>query len=308
MANSVPSAPPAPSLGLPTTGAAAESKELFGVLLNRGQDFINRTILALNNLASLPSQLVPRVPVVDWTDPGFIRPAPIAGARPEAPIIPSAAAQAIIFDWLSDPDPAVRRSFEAATFARAAARATAESARLIDEAKNRWAANGFDIPPGMLNSLVDQAQTRAADATMQASFEAMVQAQNLQVEKYKICISEGLGALLRVYSVQAQEYVAERNADAQALKTEADVYSARVQALVQRITVQLRGTEIENNVLIANLQLIERAMGEIANAYATLASGATSALHANTGFTDSASYQSQLSEGWDTRWNFSADY
>lgn len=308
MANPVPVAPSAPTLLVPTTGAATVATEMFGVLLDRGQDFIDRTIAALNDLSSLPSQIVPRVPVVNWSDPTLVRPAATAGAPPEAPIIPIEAAQQIIFDWLADPDPTVRRSYEASTFARASDRALAESARITSEATTRWAAAGFDLPPGMLNAQIDQAQKRASDVIAQASFEAMTREQDLQIEKYKLCISAGLNALLDVYKSEVSQYLGERNADVQALNAEVQVYSANVQAIVQRVTMELRGTEIENNVLIANLQLIEKAMGEIAQTYAQLAAGATSALHASTGFSDSADFRNSISESWQTGWNFSADY
>ena len=407
MAASVPGAPNAPVLGIPTTGAAAETKALFGVLLDRGQDFINRTIDALNALETLPSQIVPTTPVVSWTDPAFTRPtalagarpeAPVlpdvtftrptalAGARPEAPLIPGEAATRIVLDWLADPDPEVRRAYEAATFARAADRAVAEGMRLSDEATSRWAAAGFSLPPGMLNAQLDRIQGQVSNATLQASYEAMTRAQDLQIQKYTLCIQQVLGAITDIYkaetsvyvgdrnadsealkaeadvygakvqalgvktevykaqtsayigernadaealrseaavyeaSVRALEvntdiykaqtsvYVGDRNADAEALKAEADVFGAKVQALVQRVTMELRGSEIENNVMIANLQLIEKAMGEIAQTYAQLAAGATSAIHASTGFEDRAQYTSSESTDWRVDWSFRADY
>ena len=368
MAGYVPSAPNAPTLGIPSTGAAAETKALFGVLLDRGQDFINRTIDALNALETLPSQIVPTVPVVSWTDPAFTRPtalagarpeAPVlpdvtftrptalAGARPEAPLIPGEAAARIILDWLADPDPAVRRAYEAATFARAADRAVAEGARLSDEATSRWAAAGFSLPPGMLNAQLDRIQEQVSNATMQASFEAMTRAQDLQIQKYTLCIQQVLGAITDIYKAETSVYVGDRNADSEALKAEADVYGskvqalgvktdvykaqtsayvgersadaealraeasvyeARVQAIVQRVTMDLRASEIENNVMIANLQLIEKAMGEIAQTYAQLAAGATSAIHASTGFEDRAQYTNSQGTDWRVDWSFRADY
>ena len=407
MAGYVPSAPNAPTLGIPSTGAAAETKALFGVLLDRGQDFINRTIDALNALETMPSQIVPTTPVVSWTDPAFARPtalagarpeAPVlpevafarppalAGARPEAPLIPGEAAARIILDWLADPDPAVRRAYEAATFARAADRAVAEGARLSDEATSRWAAAGFSLPPGMLNAQLDRIQEQVSNATMQASFEAMTRAQDLQIQKYTLCIQQALGAITDIYKTETSVYVGDRNADSEALKAEADVYGskvqalgvktdvykaqtsayvgersadaealraeasvyeasvqalgvktdvykaqtsayvgersadaealraeasvyeARVQAIVQRVTMDLRASEIENNVMIANLQLIEKAMGEIAQTYAQLAAGATSALHASTGFEDRAQYTNSQGTDWRVDWSFRADY
>lgn len=308
MAGSVPSAPNAPVLGIPTTGAAAETKALFGVLLDRGQDFINRTIDALNALETLPSQIVPTTPVVSWVDPAFTRPTALAGARPEAPLIPGEAAKQIILDWLADPDPAVRRAYEAATFARAADRAIAEGARLSDEATSRWAAAGFSLPPGMLNAQLDRIQEQVSNATLQASFEAMTRAQDLQIQKYTLCIQQALGAITDIYKAQTSVYVGDRNADSEALKAEADVFGAKVQALVQRVTMELRGSEIENNVMIANLQLIEKAMGEIAQTYAQLAAGATSALHASTGFEDRAQYTNSQGTDWRVDWSFRADY
>ena len=407
MAGYVPSAPNAPTLGVPSTGAAAETKALFGVLLDRGQDFINRTIDALNALETMPSQIVPTTPVVSWTDPAFARPtalagvrpeAPVlpevafarppalAGARPEAPLIPGEAAARIILDWLADPDPAVRRAYEAATFARAADRAVAEGARLSDEATSRWAAAGFSLPPGMLNAQLDRIQEQVSNATMQASFEAMTRAQDLQIQKYTLCIQQALGAITDIYKTETSVYVGDRNADSEALKAEADVYGskvqalgvktdvykaqtsayvgersadaealraeasvyeasvqalgvktdvykaqtsayvgersadaealraeasvyeARVQAIVQRVTMDLRASEIENNVMIANLQLIEKAMGEIAQTYAQLAAGATSALHASTGFEDRAQYTNSQGMDWRVDWSFRADY
>ena len=428
MAGYVPSAPNAPTLGIPSTGAAAETKALFGVLLDRGQDFINRTVDALNALETLPSQIVPTVPVVSWTDPAFTRPtalagarpeapvlpdvtftrptalagvrpeAPVlpevafarppalAGARPEAPLIPGEAAARIILDWLADPDPAVRRAYEAATFARAADRAVAEGARLSDEATSRWAAAGFSLPPGMLNAQLDRIQGQVSNATLQASYEAMTRAQDLQIQKYTLCIQQVLGAITDIYKAETSVYVGDRNADSEALKAEADVYGskvqalgvktdvykaqtsayvgersadaealraeasvyeasvqalgvktdvykaqtsayvgersadaealraeasvyeARVQAIVQRVTMDLRASEIENNVMIANLQLIEKAMGEIAQTYAQLAAGATSAIHASTGFEDRAQYTNSQGTDWRVDWSFRADY
>ena len=308
MAASVPEAPNAPLLGIPTTGAAAETKALFGVLLDRGQDFINRTIAALNDLKTLPSSIIPAALDTSWVDPTFTRPIPLAGARPEAPSIPGAAAAQIIFDWLSDPDPAVRRAYEAATFARAADRAVAEGMRLSDEAASRWSAAGFSLPPGMLNAQLDRVQQEVANATLQASFEAMTRAQDMQIQKYTLCIQQALGAITDIYKAEASIYIGDRNADAEALKAEADVFGAKVQALVQRVTMELRGSEIENNVMIANLQLIEKAMGEIAQTYAQLAAGATSALHASTGFEDRAQYTNSQGMDWRVDWSFRADY
>ena len=308
MAGSVPSAPNAPTLGIPTTGAAAETKALFGVLLDRGQDFITRTIDALNALETLPSQIVPTTPVVSWADPTFARPTALTGARPEAPLIPGEAATRIILDWLADPDPAVRRAYEAATFARAADRAVAEGARLSDEATSRWAAAGFSLPPGMLNAQLDRIQEQVSNATLQASFEAMTRAQDLQIQKYTLCIQQALGAITDIYKAETSVYVGDRNADSEALKAEADVYGSKVQAIVQRVTMDLRASEIENNVMIANLQLIEKAMGEIAQTYAQLAAGATSALHASAGFEDRAQYTNSQGTDWRVDWSFRADY
>lgn len=281
-----------------STGAGSVAVQIFNILLDRGQDFVDRTIAALNHLGAIPSQFIPRVPTVDWTAPAFVDPSDKAGARPIPPQVMTSAAASIIFEWLSDPDPRPRRAYEASTFARAADRATAEGRSRVREARRRWSSRGFEMPPGMVNTEVRRAQEAAQRATLQASFEAMTQAQNLQLEKFKVCISEGLGALTRIYAAEGQVYAADRGADAEVRKAAVAVYEAKVQEVVQRVAVRLKAAEIENQTLLQGVTLLQKAIGDIAATYAQLSAGAMSGLSARAGFEDSSSRSQGFSQSW----------